>query len=345
MKLKSVIVRLSIIAIVTSITIAQDEQQCSTHIFDSLFRPGNSCEDIYNKNSQSRDMSGYYWIINGLRRVYCGMNYTGLSCEDIYSNNPTTRDKSGYYRINDNEWVYCNMTDVAFSVGDLISSCVGMGGTWKRIASFNITAGDNCPSPWVKHSGSGITFCLPANTAPGCYSVNYSTNGLSYQRVCGRASAYQKSTPDGFPGAASRTIDDNYVDGISITHGNPRQHLWTYAIGAVESGENANCCGCPCTADSGLERGPEPSGFVDSHYYCESGVIGADQSGEYYVSDVLWDGAGCSAGNMCCSNPNQPWFYRELNITTQDYIEVRSCMDETFANEAVLITNLELYVQ
>ena len=170
------------------------------HEFDSTFIPGRSCEDIYNKNSQSRDMSGYYWITDGLRRVYCGMNYTGLSCEDIYSNNPTTRDKSGYYRVNDNEWVYCNMTDVAFSVGDLISSCVDMGGTWKRIASLNVTEGDDCPSPWVKSSNNSVSFCIPASNASGCYSVNYSTNGLSYQRVCGRAGAYQKASPDGFQG-------------------------------------------------------------------------------------------------------------------------------------------------
>ena len=66
------------------------------------------------------------------------MNYSGLSCEDVYINN--ARNKSGYYHIN-NEWVYCNMTAVAFSRGDLISSGVGVDGVWKRIASFNITAG------------------------------------------------------------------------------------------------------------------------------------------------------------------------------------------------------------
>ena len=54
---------------------------------------GSSCEDIYNKNPESREISGYYWITDGLRNVYCGMNYTGLSCEDIYNNNPETGKK------------------------------------------------------------------------------------------------------------------------------------------------------------------------------------------------------------------------------------------------------------
>ena len=28
-----------------------------------------------------------------------------------------------------------------------------------------------------------------------------------------------------------QTIDGYYVEGISITYGNPRQHIWTYAVG------------------------------------------------------------------------------------------------------------------
>ena len=340
MMVNSSLVQLLLIAIVvTGIAVAQEgEQQCSVHKFDSSFIPGSSCEDIYSKNPQSRDMSGYYWITDGLRRVYCGMNYTGLSCEDIYSDNPETRDKSGYYRITNNEWAYCNMTAVAFSRGDLISSCAGVGGIWQRIASLNTSAGDDCPSPWMKSSVSNDSFCIPESMDAGCYSVNYSTNGLSYQRVCGRASAYQGVTPDGFHNSA---IDDIYVDGISITHGYPRRHIWTYAVGAVESGPFSDCCSCPCTAD----RGPQPPEFVGLNYYCESGVDGPNQNQEYYLSDVLWDGAGCSADNTCCSDSNLPWFYRDLNINTQDDIEVRSCMDEHFSNEAVLITNLELYVQ
>ena len=27
------------------------------------------------------------------------------------------------------------------------------------------------------------------------------------------------------------TIDTTYVDGLSITYGNPRRHIWTYATG------------------------------------------------------------------------------------------------------------------
>ena len=335
----TVAVTLLLVSATRQVVAQDDQQQCNEYQFDTPFFPGNSCEDIYNKNPQSRDKSGYYWILDGPSRVYCGMNYTGSSCEDVYINNVGSRDKSGYYRINNTEWVYCNMTAIAFSRArdDQISSCAGVDGVWKRIASFNITAGDDCPSPWVKSSHNGVNFCIPASTAAGCYSVIYSTNGTSYQKVCGRASGYQKASPDGFQG---NSIDNGYVDGLSITHGNPRQHIWTYAVGVVGAGESLfYCCSCPC-ATSG---GPTPPAFVGSHYYCESGVV-HQWDFEYYLSDVLWDGADCPAGNTCCSDPKLPWFHRQLSLTTQDDIEVRSCMNEAFENEAVLITDLELYI-
>ena len=80
--------------------------QCTIYHFES---PGVSCEDIYNKNPQSHDTPGYYWILNGSRIVYCGMSYTGPSCEDIYVNNPETLIKSGYYHINYSQWTYCKV--------------------------------------------------------------------------------------------------------------------------------------------------------------------------------------------------------------------------------------------
>ena len=92
-------------------------------------------------------------------------------------------------------------------------------------------------------------------------------------------------------------------------------------------------------------RGSNPPNFVGSYYYCESGVDSSWTHEAFYLSDVLWDGAGCSAGNTCCSDPILPWFYRQLSDATQDDIEARMCMDQGFGDEAVLITNLELYIQ
>ena len=119
-----VVIYYAVTAILTKkLVIATD--QCTEYQFKSPFFPGKSCEDIYNKNPESHEWSGYYWILDGPSNVYCGMNYTGSSCEDIYNNNPETADKSGYYRINNTQWTYCNMTAITAN-GDFISTCAGV---------------------------------------------------------------------------------------------------------------------------------------------------------------------------------------------------------------------------
>jgi len=64
-----------------------------------------------------------------------------------------------------------------------------------------------------------------------CSSASFSTNGISYQRVCGRARGYQKGNSLAFYGTDPyKAIDEDYIDGLSITYGsNPRQHIWTFA--------------------------------------------------------------------------------------------------------------------
>ena len=136
-----------IVTVILTKQLAIADNQCTEYQFRSPFFPGKSCEDIYNKNAESHEWSGYYWTTDGPKRVYCGMTYTGSSCEGIYISNPETGDKSGYYRINDNQWTYCNMTTIS---GDFISTCAGVGGGWRRIANINISAGDDCPGEWRK---------------------------------------------------------------------------------------------------------------------------------------------------------------------------------------------------
>ena len=151
-----VVVYILVVVVLTKeVTVANE---CTEYQFKAPFYPGESCEGIYNKNPESHDRSGYYWITNGPTRVYCGMNYTGSSCEDIYNSNPETGDKSGYYRINSNDWMFCNMTAIAADTF-IIPTCAGIGGRWRRIVQVDISAGDGCPSGWIKATESGVSFC------------------------------------------------------------------------------------------------------------------------------------------------------------------------------------------
>ena len=325
---------------------------------DFQFNPGKSCEGIYNETPESQNKPGYYWILS---REYCGMTYTGSSCEDIYNNNPETGNKSGYYRIN-NKWTYCNMEEINkpaittttvtsmptennTNAGDFIPTCAGVGGGWKRIASINISAGDDCPSGWRKDTYKGISFCrVVKNHGYTCSSAKFSTTGTSYQRVCGRTRGYQKGVSAGFFGShnhfdlSRRTIDGEYVEGLSLTYGNPRQHIWTYANGRYD--DLAHPYNCPCAVGGGFTPPP----FVGNNYYCESGAANTLNCSAYYFNDPLWDGSGCITSN-CCNNPTQPWFYRELNGTTTSDIEARLCRFDGFNWGSTLIDQLEIYIQ
>ena len=316
--------------------------QCTEYQFKTPFFPGVSCEDIYNKNPESHDRPGYYWILDGPRRVYCGMNYTGSSCEDIYNNDPETDNKSGYYRINDNQWTYCNMTAIPAN-GDFITTCAGVGRGWRRIVNIDISAGDDCPGEWRKATESGVSFCREPSdiNSLSCSSSSFSTNGMSYQRVCGRARGYQKGDTVAFYGSQpyyNQNIDQSYVSGLSITYSsNPRQHIWTFAVGRGEMYNNP--WNCPCSFYGGYS----PSSFVGNNYYCESGSTGYPVTSTYYFNDTLWDGAGCV--DNCCDDTTQPWFYRQLNQITLDDIEARICDEGPFTRMATLIDQLELYIQ
>ncbi|XP_065893338.1 uncharacterized protein [Dysidea avara] len=315
---------LSVIFIITVILtkeLVMATEQCSKYQFKSPFYPGESCEDIYNKNPESHEWSGYYWITNGPSRVYCGMTYTGSSCLNIY---------------NGTQWTFCNMTEVA---AGFISTCAGVGGGWRRISNIDISTGGGCPSGWRKDTYSGVSFCrVVSDGSHTCSSTTFSTNSISYQRVCGRARGYQKGGAVAFTlySIGGQTIDGYYVDGLSITHGNPRQHIWTFANGQFD---NSHLYNCPCAPGSVYPSPP----FVGTNYYCESGTNNTYSTSAYYFNDPLWDRSGCITSN-CCDNPTQPWFYRELSGTTTDDIEARICREHGFATGSVLIDQLELYI-
>ena len=158
--------------------------------------------------------------------------YAGLSCEDIYNNNnPETGDESGYYRINNNHWTYCNniMTEITIANGDFISTCAGVGGGWRRIVNINVSSGDDCPGEWRNATQSNVSFCRVASDGhQTCSSANFSTNGVSYQRMCGRARGYQKGDTVAFYGSSfGKTIENDYISGSSITYSNnPCKHVW-----------------------------------------------------------------------------------------------------------------------
>ena len=202
---------------------------------------------------------------------------------------------------------------------------------WTRVAYLNMSDPvQSCPPAWRDLSANGIRVCgRPAGSFSRCHSTFYHA-GHSYSRVCGRVIGHQFGHTDAFH--SLMTINQPYVEGVSITHGSPRSHIWTLA---ADLRENFN--GCPC------EGGESPPPFVGTNYYCESGYSGTvTPPSILYTSDPLWDGAGCESEGSCCSTA--PWFTVNLVNPTTDDIEVRICA--TSGNgEDTPIHLLEIYIQ
>ena len=271
-------------------------------------------------------------ILNTLREEVCQLNLCNsckgmsadnpaASCKEIYNRKPST--PSGNYWISTDsgpQEVYCEMR--ATQCGNITSG-------WTRVAHINMSESQQtCPSP-LRTLTAPLRMCV-GGTPAGCSSVQYPTLGLNFTQVCGQAIGYMYATPDGMDGLYE-TIDEAYVDRLSITYGLPRHHLWTYTAGV-----NFRCL---CQANN---RASPPPSFVGQHYYCDGWP--EQWHSKWYPQYPLWDGEGCPAGNTCCDPPNLPWFHRTLDTATTDDIEVRWCRDEAASNEDIGVVLLELYV-
>ena len=261
----------------------------------------------------------------------------GKSCDDIYQINKASRGVSGFYWINTTsgiQEVYCNME----------LQCGGHKGGWTRVAQFDTSQGDPCPSGWTLITTPGanpINVCRSGDFR-GCHSAIFTTYNISFHKICGQVRGYQKGNTNAFASASANSIDEVYVNGVSITLGDPRKHVWTYAAGISDSGSNVASRYCPCAAVRG---GGSPNAFVGDHYYCESGDVGGPDENAYYTTDPLWDGLDCSLSVDCCANPDMPWFLRQFATAQETFIEARICRNEPFSNEDTLVEMVELYIQ
>ena len=278
--------------------------QVSCLLGSSPTLPASSCKQIYNINSSCP--SGFYWVGGGQgppHRLYCDMKRT----------------------------------------------CGGVVGGWTRIANLDMTnSSQSCPLNLVEVSldPKRPRLCTVSRDASvGCFSTLFPVQGVSYERVCGRVIAYQDRTPNAFfPYRVNQslTIDDVYMDGVSITHGQkPRQHIWSFVAALDESSGHQS--GCPCLNVASTTQATIPP-FVGNDYFCDTGSAD-DVRNIFYPDDPLWDGEGCGELNTCCSFNNPPWFSKTLSRPVSDDVEMRVCRDAGYLNEDIPIEAIELYVR
>ena len=272
--------------------------------------------------------------LNGTIRTLSGV-FT--SCAALPPSSP-----SGYY------WVRNSIGSAVRVYCDMTRSCGGVTGGWMRVAELDMTdSSQQCPSGLKQCTDGNISTCVRSSDSAGCSSVTLPTSNIHYSRVCGRIIAYQVGATDAFGEQTSPNIDSAYVDGVSLTHGNPRQHIWTFAAALDESGTGNASSYCHCTGGSQAFRNITPPSFVSNNYFCDTGSQQHmdEQPPQFYSADPLWDGAGCGSGNTCCTFNTPPWFYKQLPRPTTDDIEMRVCRNDDGDDEDVAIEQVEIYIQ
>ena len=261
------------------------------------------------------------------------------SCHDILACNSSASSQNYWIRTKSNviRSMYCYME---------VDKC-GVRGMM-RVVNIDMTnPGETCPSPLTNYTVNGKRFCGGSN--PGsqtCSSVTFPTFNYRYTHVCGRAVGFSYNHPCAFeytrPNIGiTQYLDGAYVSGLSITHGAPgnRTHIWTYAGGYQES--FSHTCNCPCAKF----RGAPPPSYVGVHYYCESATqYPPPTPRHWYTNNTLWDNQDCYPGSNCCNNPRAPWFTRDLNIPTQDNVEIRWCSGQGLRYDRVGTEVVEIYV-
>ena len=226
------------------------------------------------------------------------------SCQAIRMLQPSFT--SGYY------WVISSNGSSVHLYCDMTKSCGNVTGGLTRVAILNNeTRRQLCTDDFTTTNEN--TRCVRSTDNPGCSNIVFPAMNISYSHICGTVQAFWFGTPEGFTGSerSSTTINDNYVDGISLTYGTSNKtHIWTF----IADGERRNQ-NCP-------RQVPQ---YIGSDYSC------------------LNPESSCTSNSSSCYSP----FFRLFQQPVAEDIELRLCRDQhryAFSYEGIYLGNLEIYV-
>ena len=261
----------------------------------------------------------------------------------------TTSTVQGILAVQDTllKTVANNSADIDTLIEHIEHPCGSAG--WTRVAYLDMSDPEQeCPSQFMEYSANEKRACgRPTSNSGSCASITFAAN-MSYTEVCGKVIGYQKGTPQAInTGTGHNNLNSYYVDGVSITYGSPRQHIWTFMGSNKDHGYGAWTCPCNSGALISVQD------FIGDDFFCESGFFytSPNNNGEpinnvLYTDDPVWDGENCrNKETPCCQIPGLPWFTKTLSTNTTADVELRVCGDESTANEDTPVSYYEIYVK
>lgn len=207
-----------------------------------------------------------------------------------------------------------------------------------RVLDLRPAVQGSCPGDLLLATGSGGgQLCTRAAHPVTSLVINASNlmaaaahpKGLGvYDRLTGSIEAYQKGTPEAFePGIRdSSSLDSSdYVDGLSITVGSPRRHVFTLSVGgSYDTNLGTGLCPCGPTAQTLVCGAALAPTFVGGDFACDSGNFGSLGFG--------WE-------------PRAMVVHFDMALpASADEVEVRFMCDQPANNEDVGVAALQLDV-
>lgn len=208
---------------------------------------------------------------------------------------------------------------------------------WTKVAYLDMSnPSQQCPSGFMLRDDSGVRSCGRQTSPEGsCSSVKFPFSG---SEICGVVIGYQDKQVRATEDQIIIDINEPYLDGVSITYGSPRKHIWSFLAGKKEDG--AGKYSCPCNVDSTATV----QSFVGNDYFCESARPTTDTPLMLFVDDPLWDGAGCGGTEgPCCETPGIPVFHQTLGQSVDDELEIRICAKGSTSDRDSPIKKYDIY--
>ena len=265
--------------------------------------------------------------------------YPAGSCSEIRDYDPSASSRNYWLKGGsepDAGKIYCDYDFVPPPIlGTSVFNSSGLEVGWMKLLDLDMRRPhSHCPEGLLQMD-SPRRACANSD-GYGCNSLTFSTHGVPYRRVCGVVSGFQYHTPDAFLRYGCPSCENNisaaYLDGVSITYGSPRTHIWSYTAAWSEHHDHSSSHPippkCPCAKGSNLES-PD---FVGQDYYCEQGG-----------GSELWAGEQC--GPIEHQHLDLPWFCKELSERTTQDMEIRLCIDQGTEDENVFVEMIQLLVQ